>query len=326
MTSPKSLTDLDSLSFSHQVLFREGSSKKTSQNYSVILKVYNPLDHSYIRVYYLWMAPDLTYSGDSPTQKAFVDTIPDQGTWQIFECDPEYDLTQIKGLPSDLVVDTFMIYGEGVNVNGLWRGQKAFFDAIRLTGYADYDVGVKEITSASSAAPGVPYTPEARIKNFGRENADEFLVIAEIEDSTGIFYLDTVPNTLTGDTEDTLAFVPCTFTVNGTYTLTIRTYMTLDECDEDDELSIPLIVSGIDEILPLRPQIKLEANLNRLSYEAPGEAILSIYNSLGRKVESITVKGSGEVVLGKGMPSGVYFVRLQSRGFIVTKKTLVLDK
>ena len=99
MAFPKSLTDLDSLSFSHRVLFRDGSSKKTSTSYSILLKLYDPSDKTYIDVYYLWMAPDMTYSGDSPTQKAFVDTIPDQDVWQVCQSDPEYDLTQKKDYP-----------------------------------------------------------------------------------------------------------------------------------------------------------------------------------------------------------------------------------
>ena len=221
-----------------------------------------------------------------------------------------------------------MLYVDGVNVNNLWRGQKAFFDAIRLMGYADYDVGIKEITSTSSTSPDVPYAPEAWIKNFGRENADDFLCIAEIEDTTGIAYLDTIPYTLPADTEDTVAFAPCTLSA-GHYTLRVRTVMDPDECDEDDEMCIQLDVTGIGET-PAPEKVSFDVTpiyageVLKVSFETPkGQlAVLALYNSAGQRVETLHVTGSGQVCIGKGLSAGVYFVRLEAETFTLTRKAV----
>ncbi|MBA7696388.1 hypothetical protein ES703_105035 [subsurface metagenome] len=233
-------------------------------------------------------------------------------------------------MSEDIELDTFLLFGTSWLDRGTWRGQKAFFDGIRLTGYADYDVGVKEILSGDSLREGHPYTPEARIKNFGREPADSFLVIAEIWDTSGLAYVDTRLWSLAGDTEDTVTFKEFdSFTRN--YILTIRTVMEPDECDEDDELSKFLIYTGITE--PITPvthlitlQVRSMINPLRVTYSIPAgqSGTLTLYDAAGRRIERVNVRGSSEAKLGASLPSGVYFVRLESADLTITRKAVLL--
>ena len=90
---------------------------------------------------------DLTiFVPETSTHKLFPDTIAEEGVWYSLRRDLKADLIGEKGLSEDIELDTFLLYEASYNY-GTWRGQKAFFDGVRLTGYADYDVGVKEILS-----------------------------------------------------------------------------------------------------------------------------------------------------------------------------------
>jgi hypothetical protein len=145
------------------------------------------------------------------------------------------DLTG-AGFSNETMIDSIIFIGWGANYPP-WRGLKASFDDIRLTSYADYDVGVKEILDFT----GKPYVPRARIKNFGRKASNDFYVIAEISNNLGIVYSDTLPWSLPADTEDTVSFNEFKPEFAGEYTLNVRTRMispdAIDESDEDDELS-----------------------------------------------------------------------------------------
>ena len=57
--------------------------------------------------------------------------------------------------------------------------------------------------------------------------------------------------------------------------------------------------------------VTLTPLLNRLSYEVPAEAQLSIYNSAGRRVTEETIHGKGEW-MPVDLSSGVYFARVES--------------
>jgi hypothetical protein len=197
-------------------------------------------------------------------------------------------------------------------------------------GYADYDVGVKEILSGDSLEAGTPYQPVARIKNFGSENADSFLVMAEIWDGSSLIYVDTLPWSLEGDTEDTVTFADFDPPTTGPYTLTVRTHMIPDECDEDDELSKEIGHSAVSES-PLPEGLSLEVvgtsrGVLKVSFETPNGQVgnLSVYDATGRRVERMAVTRSGSVEFGSALTSGVYLVRLESDRSALVRKALML--
>jgi len=326
---PKKLKDLDSLDLYHMALFYVPGSKSSVREYGVSLYFTRPSNGALIDVCYFWLSPGSTPAPDNAFFKGFPDTISDEGVWSSLRRDLEDDLIGIKGLSEEIELDTFLLFGASVYYYGTWYGQKAFFDGVRLTGYADYDVGVKEILSGDSLREGHPYTPEARIKNFGRENAPEFYVIAEVwEEETRIYY-DSLPWSLEGDTEDIASFAYFTPDHPAPYILTIRTVMEPDESDEDDELSKPLIYVGIAEV-PTTDHMILEVRSFTdplcVSYSIPAgqPGTLTLYDPAGRRIERVNVRGSGKVDFNSALPSGVYFVRLESADLTITRKAVLL--
>jgi len=326
---PKPLKDLDSLELFHMALFRDGGVKSSAGNYGVGLYFTSSPDETFIEVWYPYSVPGSTGPPDTPTYKSFRDTIATEGVWYGLQRDLQEDLVVVKSLSEDIELDTFLLYEASYEYYGAWRGQKAFFDGVRLTGYADYDVGVKEILSGDSLREGHPYTPEARIKNFGRENAPEFYVIAEVwEEETRIYY-DSLPWSLEGDTEDIASFAEFTPDHPAPYILTIRTVMEPDESDEDDALSKFLIYVGIAEA-PTTDAVILQVRSFTdplcVSYSIPqGQpGTLTLYHAAGRRIERMNVRGSGKVDFNSALPSGVYFVRLESADLTITRKAVLL--
>jgi hypothetical protein len=339
---PKQLKDLDSLELFHMLIFCREGVKSSASEYGVGLYFTKPFDETFIEAWYFWLAPGITPIPDTPTSKGFPDTIANEGVWYSLRRDLKADLIGEKGLSEDIELDTFLLYGYSWLVFSIWRSQKAFFDGVRLTGYADYDVGVKYLLSPDSIgtsealgeslrnSPLADYTPVAGIKNFGRENAPEFSVIAEIWEGETRVYYDSMPWSLTSDTEDTVSFADFTPTSAGDYILTVRTVMEPDESDEDDELSKTLYGTGIAEPVthpdPITLQVRSLTSPLHVSYSLPytEQGSLTLYDATGRRIERMAVKGSGSVELTSALPSGVYLVRLETSNTTLTKKAVVL--
>jgi hypothetical protein len=258
--------------------------------------------------------------------------MPDENTWVSLERNLQVDLINTKGLSNDIELDSLVLWGYGINYNNSWRGQKAFFDGVRLMGYADYDVGVKEILSGSTIKANVAYYPEAHIKNFGREDATDFIIVADILDGEQIIYTDTVTHSLSADTEDTVTFGECLLEppVAETYTLAIHTFMNPDECEDDDQMSKTLTTSAVSESpsvahLDLEITNTLTSSL-RMFYSIPANqtGFISIFDQTGRRVQQRAVTGSGKMDFNAQLPAGVYIVRLESSGEGISKKAVVL--
>ncbi|MBN2380515.1 T9SS type A sorting domain-containing protein [candidate division WOR-3 bacterium] len=257
-------------------------------------------------------------------------------TWRVFEKSLHEDFLESHLVPADQELGALVLIGWGIWFGTRWDGQKIFFDDIRLMGYADYDVGVKEITSPDG---GEPYTPEARIKNFGREPVDSFLAIATIRLKEGvIFYADTLTLSLPADTEDTISFK--TFPAYKLQalspgmilcTLSVRTVMDPDECDEDDELLKELILGGIAEPSAAHPN-SLDLKVNpicsgdvHVSYSLPKgyQGNLTLYDASGRRVDAKRVRGYGSATFDANVTSGVYFIRLSTVSAFLLRKVVI---
>jgi hypothetical protein len=287
--------------------------------------------------------PDLITA--SATSMIILEVIdfPDDDLWHILSKPIKEDLEQ-KSIPLDAKVDSLFLLGWG-GYGPPWRGQKVYWDDVRLMGYADYDVGVKYLLSPDSIGTSealgeslrnspLAYTPVAGIKNFGREDAPEFSVIAEIWDAETQVYYDSLPWSLTSDTEDTVTFADFTPTNALNHTLIVRTVMTappaIDESDEDDQLSKTLFGTGVSEPVTHPDAITLQVRsltdplhvFYSLPYTEPGT--LTLYDASGRRVERINVRGSGKMEFGSALPSGVYIVRLETKQTTITKKAVVL--
>ena len=333
----KLVSDIDTLTISYFIIPVEDNFFRSA---AIFIAVYLNAGNSIAGYYH--KGPTLGDPTPIPPRRYIgVDDLPSDTNWCTFSWNLKADLLN-AGISSSAPLDSFLIMGWG-GYWPPWKGQKIYWDDIRLMGYADYDVGVKEILSPDSigasgdslysSSPDPMYQPVARIKNFGREPADSFLAIAEIKNEYGLTYADTVPWSLDGDTEDTITFRHSVFEfpMSPAYTLTIRTVMEPDECDEDDEVSQTLYYSAVAE-KPVANDFNLEVlgffsdGVLQVTYLLPyGESgTLTLYDATGRRVERVTIKGPGSVEFESALPSGVYIVRLESGRGSISRKAVVL--
>jgi hypothetical protein len=322
----KTLSDLDSLTWAMKVL--PHSAGFTYESAIYISMILNAGKTDWIWAVYGYYNPLLTPGGDNVHRKINNIPLTNDTSWINYEKSIHNDWQVNRGLSPDLKLDSFAVSGLGL-IQGGWMGQKAYFDDIRLTGYADYDVGVKGILSKDSVWKNTGYTPTARIKNYGRKAADSFLVIAEIKGGSGVVYADTLTWSLTADTEDTVSFKEF-MPYSANYTLTITTVMTPDESDEDDAMSKTLYGTGIvEQPIPagLVFNVSSFASYPQVSYSLPlGEkGTISLYDPAGRRIESpLKVIGSGSVTINSALSSGVYFIKLETGKISITKKAIIL--
>jgi len=256
-------------------------------------------------------------------------SFPSDTSWYVLAKDIGSSLVSDPDIQLNSSVDS-LIFDVGGFMFNSWLGQKVFFDDVRLMGYADYDVGVKEIISPDG---GSPYIPEAHIKNFGREPVDNFLVIATIAPVEGeVFYADTLIWSLPADTEDTISFSCFIPDDLGYYNLHIYTVMEPDECDEDDEMSKVLTFYSVTEPPPSHPN-SLDLRINpicssdiRVTYSLPQghSGTLTLYDASGRHVDTNQVKGHGTTELDLDLAPGVYFVKLDASGVSLKRKVVVV--
>jgi len=256
------------------------------------------------------------------------------------------DIQDLTNVSLDSPLDSLILWNEGASWGFPWRGQKIYWDDVRLMGYADYDVGVKAILdsveylgeSPNANSPqsfsyySSPFTPSAHIKNFGREPAD-FQVFAEILQGETQVYIDSLDWSLPSDTDDTVSFSTFTPPDTGTYTLCIYTFMEPDESDADDEKTKELHFTAITEPPVTHPQLlTLEVRPTtitplQVTYSLPNgyTGILTLFDASGRRVDAKRVWGYGSVAFNSAIPSGIYIVRLDVSGAVLSRKVIVVQ-
>jgi hypothetical protein len=334
----KKLSDLDSLSWHHLIIPCSPSSVTSADMCIVGFTFANPERNGFS---YTFINPELNAGyGIYILEKISEDDL----VWRPFEKSLQQDFVESNLVPSNRELASFVLIGWGIWWDfHSWWGQKVYWDDIRLMGYADYDVGVKYLLSPDSIgtsealgeslrnSPLADYTPVAGIKNFGREDAPEFSVIAEIWEGETRLYYDSLPWSLTSDTEDTVTFADFTPTNAANHTLTVRTVMEPDESDEDDEMSKTLYGTGISEpvthLAPITLDVRSLTHPLRVSYALPyGEqGTLTLYDATGRRIERVNVKASGSIEeFTSALPSGIYIVRLESGHGSISRKAVVL--
>ncbi|MBN2379854.1 T9SS type A sorting domain-containing protein [candidate division WOR-3 bacterium] len=285
---------------------------------------------------YFLKAPDLPSTMQLPYVNLDVVNYEDDTLWHLLERDVYNDINEYEKypIPMDATLDSIILWGVSKSSPlGYWRGQKIYFDDVRLMGYADYDVGVKEITSVTET---IPCTPSALIKNFGREPA-EFSVVAEILQGETILYADTLPWFLPSDTEDTVSFSTFTPPDTGAYLLRIYTVMdappAIDESDADDEKTMELHFEAITEPPVTHPELltfevkpSMSAPL-QVSYSLPkGYTVaLTLFDLSGRREDAKQVRGYGSATFSPEVAAGVYIVRLEASGTTLSRKVVVVE-
>ena len=266
----------------------------------------------------------------------------DDTIWRSYHKSIQIDFVEGGLLQPNQEIASFVLVNWGAWFSNTWHGQKLFWDDVRLMGYADYDVGVKEITSPGGHID-FPYVPEARIKNFGRQPTDSFLAIATIKAAHGegcgdTIYTDTLVLSLPPDTEDTFRFKD----FNGisyqhmpplvSCTLHVRTVMEPDESDADDVLKKDFIYGAIAEPVT-HPVTHLQLIVDPLttsdvqvSFSVPQEheGTLTLFDASGRRVDSKQVRGYGSAEFNSELTAGVFIVKLDASNLILTRKVVVV--
>ncbi|TKJ44271.1 hypothetical protein CEE36_00585 [candidate division TA06 bacterium B3_TA06] len=83
---------------------------------------------------------------------------------------------------------------------------------------------------------------------------------------------------------------------------------------------------GVAEQLIESP-IRITTTINRLAYDLPGQASLTLYSADGRRVLTETIQGQGTWTPSSqpsSLPSGVYFARVTTEGYSARTKVVVL--
>jgi hypothetical protein len=324
---PKQLKDLDSLEFFHMAIFRNEGIKSSAASYGSVLNFSRSSDGGLIEVWYAWLVPGSTPPPDSPTYKVLADTIPDEGIWFGVKRDLKADLIGEKGLSEDTELDTFLLFGASVYYNGTWRGQKVFLDRIRLTGYADYNIALTRLSG------NLTY-PAAIVWNNGYEDQTDVKIICYIEGDRPEPYADTVILLSLASDDSLEVFFRENQWISGSsdYYLGVVSGgffdMNPDECDEGDRLT-KYYPCGVSEDRPEPLTLEVLSSLTnplRINYSLPygEEGTLTLYDATGRRVEWMTVQGSGEVDFKSSLLSGGYIVRLEAGYSTVTKKAVIL--
>lgn len=333
LSLPKKVEDIDSVYWFMKFDWHEAGFQRCNM---VAIGFYlNASEETWIEAYYFFHGPNTSTGGSGPHRKVFDFELSDDTSWSEYNRSFNEDWIITLGISPGALLDSLVLVGYGAMYPN-WIGQKVYWDDIRLMGYADYDVGVKEILSGDIIRASEPYVPVVRVKNFGREDADEFLVICELRNEMGVHRLDTIVHTLLGDTEDTLEFpeIILELPTFHPYTLTFTTVMVepaIDECDEDDVISKTLTGTAIAEgdegnVFDLVVSGANPKGVLRVSYTLPAgqPASLYVYDATGRRVECHTVTGAGSTTI-PTLPSGVYFVRLDAGSVVLRNKVVICN-
>jgi hypothetical protein len=96
----------------------------------------------------------------------------------------------------------------------------------------------------------------------------------------------------------------------------VDVWLVKTEPDTGVGISEPPIVEG--------SSFEVSTALNRLAYNLPGQAQLSVYSADGRKALTETIEGRGVWEAPKTIAKGVYFVQINSGGYSIRNKLIVL--
>lgn len=321
--TPKTLEDVDSISWHQRVEFKDNS-HYNGEACMIALRYEQGTMWADSGICYGFMKPIYTYLDG--WVDVSVNFSPEDTAWRFYERSYAEDFGSRFGIDTAHFSE-FVLTGYGWWLQD-WSGQKIWFDDVRLMGWADYDIALTRIT-------GDLANPAVMVHNNGREAQSPVVVIASIEDSASIIYLDTVELELTSDDSLEVSFDSWNPTPLTEYTLTIRTGsaagMTTDECDENDIITEEYHSSIFEdettchpvlEILSaVGPQVKLRfsgANLSK------GECI-SIFDASGRKVDELhSSQTSGVITWGEGRNPGVYFI-VPSTGNTTASKVILVE-
>ncbi len=266
----------------------------------------------------LWIKYAVAYPGyswrETQWRKYFFLDAPPESTWSETKRDLYEDIVRVKGIEEETTLDSVRLVSYSFLTGGTggtrWEGQKVYWDDIRITGYADYDIGVEEILSSDTCYLGGVYYPKARIRNYGREDMENFYVYAEILSGEDVLYEDSYfVSYLPSDSSMVVEFKGYEVK-RGVDMLRVYTQAILDECDEDD-IRTRVLFTGVEEEKVSGDFLVYPSIFKDFLYIRADKDV-RIYDIEGRLIKEFKGKKvyvwDGRDGDGNKLPPGIYFV------------------
>lgn len=194
---PKKASDLIELSWKHYVLYKEDDYDKTYAYFIVLLTPVDTVVNWPLPFLYWIYLRDTTEEIAIPSFKFL---IPEGKQWHTTERDLDVDFSE-KMISSDMEFGGIQVECRSEYEEGVSRGQKVWWDDIRLMGWADYDRALTRIVSGVPER-NRPYTGEVMLWNNGRKGlSTSWIKMLVIKDDRDTLYNEDVlyPNLMSDD-------------------------------------------------------------------------------------------------------------------------------
>ncbi len=337
---PKSIVDLTSFSWWHRVEYKSHEYDSVYQ-YEIYLCFPPDTVVDDITQFFMWVYTTDTTEDNYGEIYHKILPVPEENIWKQYEVDIHKELLEEMG------VDTVWI--GGVMVESSWfgslldnrnRGQKVWWDDIRLVGWADYNRALTRIVSGVPEK-NKPYTGEVMLWNNGRERLDVSNVeMVVIKDGVDTVYQERVTKwNIESDDSVKVSFFPeWVPEEDGNYRIEFYTgylwgkyfgdELVIDECDDDDYLFMEFTL-GVKENGDRGKGIKwLKQSSKYMEFGMgiTGYADIGLYDVQGRKIDDIYsgyLNGKNKITYDwRNLSKGVYFIRVEMGDKVITEKVL----
>ena len=328
---PKKARDLIKLSWKNYLLYKEDDYNKT-YGYFISLAVSLDSDSERFFPFLSWIfLRDTTEEFSGPVFKFF---IPQDKKWCKMERNLKDDFS--IGINLDTEFDAMHLESMADYDNGL-RGQKVYWDDIKLIGWADYNRALTRIVSGIPEKDK-PYRAEVMLWNNGRNHLStskvRMLVIKDEVDT--LYNRDQLCFNMASDDSSKISFSSWIPTEDGNYRIEFYTGylwskyfghdLAIDECDDDDYLVMEFTLGVREDNSKVVEWIKQSNKYIDLNIGIEGKLDVSLYDIEGRKVAGIY---SGYVDEGERISydwedlcMGIYFIKVKIGNKEFTKRII----
>ena len=265
-----------------------------------------------------------------------------QDTWTEVREGNIYELWKDNGLSETDSLYRIELWAKGRFTRPCALGETVSWDLVRLySKRPDLDAEMVSIDSPDKLEEG--YEPKATVKNSGALIIS-FPIICDISKDGEVVYSDTSQiDSLKPDSSIQITFKPYSGSISSTtYSLKFYALLEGDQNPANDTLKKTLTTTRISEKLLKTSTIQLSIFPNPtkkstvISLQLPVKETISlkVYDATGRLIKTLvktqrlepktyTIKWDGRDDKGNLLPSGVYFVRLETRGITRIEKVIL---
>ena len=319
--------DMERIEFAMYVEYRNGGYERASFFEEQLLYYYGDIVRDKGKPQFLYEIAHCRRGLFIRPRYGAVHEMPSEGEWVWYERDLKEDMEE-QGISPDTLINYVRLrnygvfYYDAVMLDYTWRGQKVYWDALRVYAWAERDVGIVRYAGDTVSYGVGEVEPSVVIWCNGREGLEDIPVILRVRGPDGgEIYEDTV--VVEGlDSDDSLevrfkGFVPY---MDGYYDLYFETGnyagVTEDESYEDDTLRVRVRVegTGIGEVWGGGGGF---VSVGRGVVDVSMRGEVEIYDVIGRLV--MRLDSGGRVKL----RGGIYYIVWKDRGGLRVIKVLV---